>query len=82
VEYPENSFCCGFAGDRGLTHPELTASATSDITEKWKNTEKEVIGYSTSLTCEIGLTTAIQHPFYPIAVLVRDYLNQNNENAN
>ena len=26
---PENWACCGFAGDRGLLHPELSASATA-----------------------------------------------------
>lgn len=29
VHVPENWGCCGFAGDRGMLHPELTASATA-----------------------------------------------------
>ena len=29
VEVPENWGCCAFAGDRGMLHPELTASATA-----------------------------------------------------
>ena len=29
VYIPENWGCCGFAGDRGLLHPELTATATA-----------------------------------------------------
>src|SRR5699024_10052220 len=30
VTVPNEWGCCGFAGDRGLLHPELTASATRD----------------------------------------------------
>jgi D-lactate dehydrogenase len=30
VFVPPSWTCCGFAGDRGLLHPELTASATLD----------------------------------------------------
>src|SRR5699024_8115978 len=29
VEGPESWGCCGFAGDRGMLHPELPASATA-----------------------------------------------------
>lgn len=81
VEFPEIAFCCGFAGDRGLTHPELSSSATEYIANQWKKAEKGIKGYATSRTCEIGLKTATHHDFLPIAVLVRDYLIQENENA-
>ncbi len=34
VEIPLDWRCCAFAGDRGLLHPELTASATArEVTE-------------------------------------------------
>lgn len=47
--------CCGFAGNRGMLHPELNAHALRDLDER---TPEEVTrGYSTSRTCEIGLTT-------------------------
>ena len=29
VHVPPSATCCGFAGDRGITHPELTAAATA-----------------------------------------------------
>ncbi len=29
VVVPQDAGCCGYAGDRGLLHPELTASATA-----------------------------------------------------
>ncbi|MEE4266054.1 MAG: FAD-binding and (Fe-S)-binding domain-containing protein [Desulfobacteraceae bacterium] len=47
--------CCGFAGDRGFTVPELNAFGLRRLK---KQLPPEVSsGYSTSRTCEIGLTT-------------------------
>lgn len=54
VVVPENVGCCGWAGDRGFTHPELTASALKEL--KPQITPDISGGYSTSRTCEIGLT--------------------------
>ena len=54
---PVQAGCCGFAGDRGFLFPELTASAT-------RREATEVMGgqhdgyYSSSRTCEIGMTRA------------------------
>ena len=49
--------CCGFAGDRGMLHPELTASATSAQSEEISG--KKFDSYlSTNLTCEIGMSRA------------------------
>lgn len=53
VVVPEGIGCCGWAGDRGFNVPELTASALSGLREKAGATSA---GYSTSRTCEIGLT--------------------------
>ena len=46
--------CCGFAGDRGFSHPELNAHGLRNV----KSQTPEIVknGYSTSRTCEIGLT--------------------------
>ena len=50
---PEETACCGFAGDRGFTHPELTASSLASL----KETSSGCSGaYSSSRTCEIGLS--------------------------
>jgi D-lactate dehydrogenase len=46
--------CCGFAGDRGFTIPELNKHGLSNLKEQIPGTVKE--GYSTSRTCEIGLS--------------------------
>ena len=54
VIVPESVGCCGFAGDRGFTHPELNASALKDL--KPAVAEFCSAGYSTSRTCEIGLS--------------------------
>jgi D-lactate dehydrogenase len=54
VVVPELVGCCGFAGDRGFTHPELNASALRDL--KPAVSAKCTAGYSTSRTCEIGLS--------------------------
>ncbi len=46
--------CCGFAGDRGFTYPELNAHGLRNLKEQTPSNVKH--GYSTSRTCEIGLT--------------------------
>jgi D-lactate dehydrogenase len=47
--------CCAFAGDRGLLHPELTASATAR--EAAEVTAREFEAYaSANRTCELGMS--------------------------
>jgi D-lactate dehydrogenase len=47
--------CCGFAGDRGFTVPELNAFGLRRLKKQLPSEVSS--GYSTSRTCEIGLTT-------------------------
>jgi len=54
VVIPELVGCCGFAGDRGFSFPELNASALKEL--KPSLPQKCNSGYSTSRTCEIGLS--------------------------
>jgi D-lactate dehydrogenase len=57
VLVPRDAGCCAFAGDRGLLFPELTAAASR--LEAAQATEEEHDGYfSSSRTCEIGMTRA------------------------
>jgi D-lactate dehydrogenase len=57
VVVPLNAGCCGFAGDRGFLFPELTESATR--LEAAELGERPQDGfYSSSRTCEIGMTRA------------------------
>jgi len=57
VTIPAGAGCCGFAGDRGFLFPELTASATAREGAEVRSGGFEG-GYSSSRTCEIGLTRA------------------------
>jgi D-lactate dehydrogenase len=54
VVSPMKVGCCGFAGDRGFTYPELNASALSELKPSLPSDCKS--GYSNSRTCEIGLS--------------------------
>jgi D-lactate dehydrogenase len=57
VLMPRDAGCCAFAGDRGFLFPELTASATA--IEAAQATAEEQSGYySSSRTCEIGMSRA------------------------
>ena len=60
VFIPETT-CCGFAGDRGFTHPELNEHGLRDLKYQLPANIQE--GYSTSRTCEIGLSlhSSIHH---------------------
>ena len=57
VFVPQNAGCCAFAGDRGFLFPELTRSATQPEAAEIKLTKHEAC-YSSSRTCEIGMTRA------------------------
>jgi D-lactate dehydrogenase len=54
---PSEAGCCGFAGDRGFLVPELTASATrGEAAEVTAGAYDD--HFSSSRTCEIGMTRA------------------------
>jgi D-lactate dehydrogenase len=57
VVQPIGATCCGMAGDRGLLHPELTASATAEEAAELAGTEHDAYVCS-NRTCEIGLQEA------------------------
>lgn len=57
VVVPEGWQCCAFAGDRGMLHPELTASATRAEAEAVRNGGFAAHA-SMNRTCEIGMTRA------------------------
>ena len=54
VNIPEHIYCCGFAGDKGFTTPELNANALASLKEQVPSNCSQ--GYSNSRTCEIGLS--------------------------
>jgi D-lactate dehydrogenase len=54
--------CCGFAGDRGFSHPELTAAATADQAAELSGRDFDA-HLSSNRTCEIGLSRATGEPY-------------------
>ncbi len=67
VVVPEAN-CCGFAGDRGFSFPELNQHGLRHLkTQLLKDVTK---GYSTSRTCEIGLSLHSGISFQSIVILV------------
>lgn len=69
VLVPEGVGCCGFAGDKGMTHPELNKYALRKLRAQIQERGIEV-GYSNSRTCEIGLQTNSGIPYRSIVYLV------------
>jgi D-lactate dehydrogenase len=59
--------CCAFAGDRGLLHPELTASALRAESVELKAEIFDAY-LSTNLTCEIGMSRATGKDYQHILV--------------
>ena len=53
VVIPEGIHCCGFAGDKGFTTPELNAHSLRTLKDAVQQCSE---GVSTSRTCEIGLS--------------------------
>jgi D-lactate dehydrogenase len=69
VHVPLDSTCCGFAGDRGFLHPELTESAT--------RAEASEVGAGrfdahlcSNRTCEIGMQRATGEPYASVVQLL------------
>jgi D-lactate dehydrogenase len=60
--------CCGFAGDKGFTRPELNEHALRRL--KPALPSSCTTGYSTSRTCEIGLSEYAGFPYESIIYLV------------
>lgn len=66
---PDDWGCCAFAGDRGMLHPELTASATA------REAAAVAAGgfdahASCNRTCEIGMTRATGEPYSHVLELL------------
>ena len=70
VIVPAEVGCCGFAGDRGFTYPELNSSALNNLKPTLTDNCHE--GYSNSRTCEIGLSVNTGISYKSIIYLVDD----------
>jgi len=69
VTVPVDAGCCGFAGDRGFLFPELTQSATRHEASEVKAKQPDEC-YSSSRTCEIGMTRATGEVYRSFMYLV------------
>jgi D-lactate dehydrogenase len=69
VLLPDAWGCCAFAGDRGLLHPELTASATAAEAAEVRAARPEALA-SCNRTCELGMTRAVGQPYVHILELL------------
>ncbi|PYI64975.1 FAD-binding oxidoreductase [Arthrobacter livingstonensis] len=80
VLVPENWGCCGFAGDRGMLHPELTASATAaqaaDVAGMGASAHA-----SCNRTCELGMTRATGQDYKHVLVLLAEMAGGRNGNG-
>ncbi len=69
VLVPSEVGCCGFAGDKGFTLPELNEHGLRKLRQQVEKTKAKA-GYSNSRTCEIGLNTHSGIPYMSIVYLV------------
>jgi D-lactate dehydrogenase len=67
VQVPE-VLCCGFAGELGFSHPELNEYALRHLRSAIP--PGCLSGYSSSRTCEIGLSEQAGIPYRSIIALV------------
>ena len=69
VTVPAGTTCCGMAGDRGLLHPELPASALRDVADELaeRGVEEHLCS---NRTCEIALQQATGAPYASFVLLL------------
>ncbi|MBN9177485.1 MAG: FAD-binding oxidoreductase [Microbacterium sp.] len=71
VRVPDAWGCCGFAGDRGMLHPELTASATAAEAAEVRALDAD--GHaSCNRTCELGMTRATGKEYRHVLELLEE----------
>jgi D-lactate dehydrogenase len=71
VHVPADWGCCAFAGDRGMLHPELTASATALPAAEVREFGAEAHA-SCNRTCELGLTRATGRTYRHVLELLAE----------
>jgi len=71
--FPEEVACCGFAGDKGFSQPEINTWALRNLKLQ---VEQLSLGYSNSRTCEIGLSRNSGIDYKNVMYLVRDSIKE------
>jgi D-lactate dehydrogenase len=69
VAVPDTWGCCGFAGDRGLLHPELTAAATAPQAAEIATIDADAHA-SCNRTCELGMSRATGRTYVHVLELL------------
>lgn len=70
--------CCGFAGDRGISHPELTAAATAPQAAELSGRRFDA-HLSSNRTCEIGMERATGEPYESVILLLERLTRANSQ---
>lgn len=65
VVVPDDAGCCAFAGDRGMLHKELTASATAKEAAEVNSREYDAY-LSANRMCEIGMDRATGRTYHSV----------------
>jgi D-lactate dehydrogenase len=71
VHVPPTATCCGFAGDRGFLHPELTAGATAEEAAELAGRRFDA-HLCSNRTCEIGLERGTGRRYESFAFLLEE----------
>ena len=71
VVEPTGGGCCGFAGDLGFRHPELTASATAPMAAEIAAAQCS-LGVTSNLPCGVGMARATGIPFRHILEVLEE----------
>lgn len=76
VFVPDGWGCCAFAGDRGMLHPELTASATAVESAELASADAARGGFdafaSANRTCEIGMSRATGRTYRHVVEILEE----------
>ena len=71
VSIPDDWGCCAFAGDRGMLHPELTASATRVQADQVREVGANAHA-SCNRTCELGMSRATGEEYRHVLELLEE----------
>ncbi|QEH34493.1 putative FAD-linked oxidoreductase [Aquisphaera giovannonii] len=71
VVTPIHATCCGFAGDRGFLHPELTRAATAEQATELSGRAFDRY-LSSNRTCEIGMNLATGGDYRSVIFLLEE----------
>ena len=71
VVMPVHGTCCGFAGDRGFLHPELTRSATAGEAAELAGRAFDA-HLCSNRTCEVGMQLATGAPYRSFVLVLEE----------